>query len=116
MAENHFTHEIIFINDGSTDRSWAVIEDLASKDSCVHGIKFRRNYGKSPALFCGFRAAQGQVVITMDADLQDPPEVALLMIEKWKEGYDVVHGRRKSRQKESIFKKLTANGLLYYQN
>ena len=59
MAENHFTHEIIFINDGSTDRSWAVIEDLASKDSCVHGIKFRRNYGKSPALFCGFRAAQG---------------------------------------------------------
>ncbi len=74
MEENKFTYEILFVNDGSTDDSWKVIEDLAASDDHVHGIKFRRNYGKSPALFCGFRQAQGSVVITMDADLQDSPD------------------------------------------
>ena len=98
MAENHFTHEIIFINDGSTDRSWAVIEDLAAKDSCVHGIKFRRNYGKSPALFCGFRTAQGQVVITMDADLQDSPdEIPELYRMITEDGFDLVSGYKQKR-------------------
>ena len=98
MAENHFTHEIIFINDGSTDYSWAVIEDLAGKDSCVHGIKFRRNYGKSPALFCGFRAAQGQVVITMDADLQDSPdEIPELYRMITEDGFDLVSGYKQKR-------------------
>ena len=75
MKANGFTYEVIFVNDGSKDKSWDVIEDLHRKDAeHVHAIKFRRNYGKSPALYCGFKAAKGDVVITMDADLQDSPE------------------------------------------
>ena len=70
MEANGFSYEVIFVNDGSTDRSWQVIEALkAEHPDVVKGIKFRRNYGKSPALFCGFQLAQGDVVITMDADL-----------------------------------------------
>ena len=75
MNANGFSYEVIFVNDGSTDRSWQVIEQLqAQAPDKVRGIKFRRNYGKSPALFCGFEQAQGDVVITMDADLQDSPD------------------------------------------
>ena len=74
MVENKFTYEVIFVNDGSTDNSWEVIEELKAKaPDVVRGIKFRHNYGKSPGLFCGFRATRGDVVITMDADLQDSP-------------------------------------------
>ncbi|MBR4154435.1 MAG: glycosyltransferase, partial [Paludibacteraceae bacterium] len=73
MNENKFTYEVIFINDGSTDDSWKVILDLKAKSDNVRAIRFRRNYGKSPALFCGFERAEGDVVITMDADLQDSP-------------------------------------------
>ena len=74
MDENKFSYEIIFINDGSTDDSWKVIGELKQKDDCVKAIRFRRNYGKSPALYCGFEKAMGDVVITMDADLQDSPD------------------------------------------
>ena len=70
MDANHFSYEIIFVNDGSTDGSWKVIESLSKENKEVKGVKFRRNYGKSPALFCGFERAEGDVVITMDADLQ----------------------------------------------
>ena len=74
MKANNFSFEVIFVNDGSTDESWKIISDLKQQSSSVKGIKFRRNYGKSPALYCGFEKAQGDVVITMDADLQDSPD------------------------------------------
>ena len=92
------SHEIIFVDDGSTDQSWPIIEQLSQRDSAVHGIKFRRNYGKSPALFCGFRAAKGEVVITMDADLQDSPdEIPELYRMIKEEGYDLVSGYKQKR-------------------
>ena len=99
MSENGFSYEIIFVNDGSTDRSWTVIEELARKDNHVHGIKFRRNYGKSPALHCGFNVAQGDVVITMDADLQDSPdEIPELYRMITVDGYDLVSGYKQNRK------------------
>ena len=98
MSANQFNYEIIFVNDGSTDTSWKIIEELSAKDEHVHGIKFRRNYGKSPALFCGFKAAKGDVVITMDADLQDSPdEIPELYRMITEEGYDLVSGYKQKR-------------------
>ncbi len=98
MDEHHFSYEIIFVNDGSTDTSWQVIEQLSAQNPEVKGIKFRRNYGKSPALFCGFERAQGDVVITMDADLQDSPdeipELRRMIVE---DGYDLVSGYKQKR-------------------
>lgn len=100
MKSNNFSYEVIFVNDGSTDRSWDVIRELSEKSENVKGIKFRRNYGKSPALYCGFAAAQGDVVITMDADLQDSPdeipELYRMIVE---EGYDLVSGYKQNRKK-----------------
>ena len=98
MKENDFSYEIIFVNDGSTDDSWDVIEKLKEKNNCIHGIKFRRNYGKSPALYCGFERAQGNVVITMDADLQDSPdEIPILYKMITADGYDLVSGYKQKR-------------------
>ena len=98
MQENRYTYEIIFINDGSTDDSWNVIEKLKAESPNVHGIKFRRNYGKSPALYCGFERAKGDVVITMDADLQDSPdEIPHLYRMITEDGYDLVSGYKKKR-------------------
>ena len=98
MDKNGLSYEVIFVNDGSTDHSWQVIEQLATQSEHVKGIKFRRNYGKSPALYCGFEKAQGDVVITMDADLQDSPdEIPELYRMITKDGYDLVSGYKKKR-------------------
>ena len=98
MKENNYTYEIIFINDGSTDSSWEIIEQLQTQNSSIHGIKFRRNYGKSPALYCGFERAQGDVIITMDADLQDSPdEIPILYRMIVNDGYDLVSGYKQKR-------------------
>jgi glycosyltransferase involved in cell wall biosynthesis len=99
MKANDFSYEVIFVNDGSTDRSWEVIESLQKENpGRVKGIKFRRNYGKSPALYCGFERAEGNVVITMDADLQDSPdeipELYRMIVE---DGYDLVSGWKQKR-------------------
>ena len=98
MKAHGFTYEVIFVNDGSTDRSWEVITELSRKSDSVRGIKFRRNYGKSPALYCGFEQAEGDVVITMDADLQDSPdEIPELYRMIKKDGYDLVSGYKQKR-------------------
>ncbi len=107
MRENGFSYELIFVNDGSTDASWQVIEQLKATDSNVRGISFRHNYGKSAALYCGFRAAEGAVVVTMDADLQDSPdEIPELYKMITEEGYDLVSGWKKKRYDNKLTKNL----------
>jgi len=108
MEEHRFTYEVIFVNDGSTDQSWDRIVQLnAQYPEQVRGIKFRRNYGKSPALYHGFDAAKGDVVITMDADLQDSPdEIPELYHMIQKEDYDLVSGWKKKRYDAKLTKNL----------
>ncbi len=98
MAQNGFSYEVIYVNDGSTDNSWEVIQQLAAENPAVKGVCFRRNYGKSPALDTGFRRAAGDVVITMDADLQDSPdEIPELYRMITEEKYDLVSGWKQKR-------------------
>ena len=98
MEENNFSYEIMMIDDGSRDNSWKVVETLIKENPYIKGIKFRRNYGKSAALYCGFEAVQGDVVITMDADLQDSPDEIPELFRMIKEdGFDLVSGWKKKR-------------------
>lgn len=103
-------YELIFIDDGSRDRTLEMLTALHEKDGNVKVLSFSRNFGHQIAVTCGLDHARGDAVVIIDADLQDPPEVILQMIEKWKEGYDVVYGKRAKRKGESIFKKITAFG------
>jgi glycosyltransferase involved in cell wall biosynthesis len=107
MNANNYSYEIIFVDDGSTDNSWNIIEELRDKNPNIKGIKFQRNYGKSAGLNEGFRAAQGDVIITMDADLQDSPdeipELRRMIIE---DGYDLVSGWKKKRYDNALTKNI----------
>ncbi|MGB4958104.1 MAG: glycosyltransferase family 2 protein [Saprospiraceae bacterium] len=98
MVQHNFDYEIIFVDDGSKDESWEMIENLQKKNPNVHGIKFRRNYGKSAGLNVGFEAAKGDIIITMDADLQDSPEEIPELFRMIKDGhYDLISGWKKKR-------------------
>ena len=107
LSDGGYTYELLFVNDGSTDDSWQVIEQLADEDEHVRAIKFRHNYGKSAALYCGFKEVEGDVVITMDADLQDSPdEIPELYRMIKEEGYDLVSGWKKKRFDNALTKNL----------
>ena len=107
MNENHYSYEVIFVDDGSTDKSWCVIRELRQKNLHIKGIKFQRNYGKSAALYEGFRVTEGDVVVTMDADLQDSPDeipgLRKMIVEG---GYDLVSGWKKKRYDNTFTKNL----------
>ena len=101
-------YELIFINDGSTDTSRDLIKELNKKDNSIKLLDFSRNFGHQIAISAGLDFADGDAVVIIDADLQDPPEVILKMIQKWKEGYEIVYGRRLKRKGETFFKEITA--------
>jgi len=107
-AFNVFDIEIIFINDGSSDTTESIISEISAKDSLVKNISFTRNFGKEPALFAGLEASTGDVIVPIDVDLQDPIEVIPLMIDKWKEGNEVVLAKRIDRSSDTHIKRKTA--------
>ena len=107
MTREGYRYEILMVDDGSTDRSWSIVKELSEKNSAIRGISFRRNYGKSAALYHGFAAAEGHVVITMDADLQDSPEEIPAMYRMVvKEGWDIVSGWKKKRFDNKLTKNI----------
>jgi glycosyltransferase involved in cell wall biosynthesis len=107
MQEHGYSYEVLIVDDGSTDGSWDTILGLANTDPHVHGLRFRRNYGKSAALYCGFERAQGEVVFTMDADLQDSPDELPEMYRMITEqGYDLVSGWKQHRKDNALTKNL----------
>lgn len=113
MNQTKQSYELIFVNDGSTDTTAAIIREFIAKDKNVKLIDLSRNFGHQIAISAGMDSASGDAIVIIDADLQDPPEVILQMIEKWKEGYEVVYGKRIKRKGESFFKNITAK--LYYR-
>lgn len=107
MQKEGYTYEIIMVDDGSRDASWKIVKELSEKNTCIRGISFRRNYGKSAALYHGFKAAEGRVVVTMDADLQDSPEEIPEMYRMVVEGgYDIVSGWKKQRFDNKLTKNI----------
>lgn len=102
-----YSHEIIFVDDGSTDKTLTVLKKEAKKNLNLKILSFNRNFGHQAALFCGYKNAKGDCVVTIDADLQDPPEIITEMINQWEQGYDIVYAKRKTR-KDSLFKKTTS--------
>jgi polyisoprenyl-phosphate glycosyltransferase len=113
MDRNQLNYELILINDGSSDKTAELARTLCNRNKNVKLVNFSRNFGHQIAITAGMDKATGQVVVIIDADLQDPPEVILTMIEKWREGYQVVYGTRKKRKGEGFFKLLTAK--LFYR-
>ena len=107
MDEHQFSYEVLMVDDGSTDKSWSIVESLHNDNPCIRGIRFRRNYGKSAALNTGFEACEGEVVITMDADLQDSPDEIPELYRMIKEdGYDLVSGWKKVRYDSKLAKNI----------
>jgi len=108
--------EFVFVNDGSTDNSWLVIEKLAQESKTIKGISFSRNFGHQAAIEAGIKSAQGEAVIMMDGDLQHPPEVILELIKNWEKGFLIVNTKRISTQKESLFKRATSKFFYWFIN
>ena len=104
----NYEHEIIFVNDGSKDKTLELLEKIAENDKCVKIISFSRNFGHQAAVTAGLQYVTGDAIVIMDADLQDPPELIPDMLKLWEEGNEVIYGKRKSRDGESAFKLLTA--------
>jgi Glycosyltransferases involved in cell wall biogenesis len=113
MDSTKENYEIIFVNDGSRDKTRDKVESICRNDEKIKLVNFSRNFGHQAAITAGMDLAYGEAVVVIDADLQDPPEVILKMIEKWKEGYEVVYGKRIKREGETFFKKFTAK--MYYR-
>lgn len=110
------SYEIIFVNDGSSDSTEFKIKNICDRDYHVKLINFSRNFGHQSAITAGMKCSKGKAIIVIDADLQDPPEVMVEMVKKWKEGYKVVYGKRISREGETLFKKVTAKVFYRFLN
>lgn len=112
LKDQSFDYELVFVNDGSRDKTYELIENRAKSDNHVKGISFSRNFGKEAAIFAGLSAAVGDATVVLDCDLQHPPTLIPKMVELWNEGFEVVEGVKSSRGKESLFHKMCA-GLFY---
>lgn len=112
LKKNKIPYEVIFVDDGSRDRTWQEIEEEAARDSHVHGLHFSRNFGKEAAIFAGLAVAAGDCVAVMDCDLQHPPQTLVEMFHLWEQGYEVVEGVKRTRGKESMLHRASA-GMFY---